>query len=180
MARGGEVADVESVGGEREQREVGGSARCWDVRGRRWRGKVAEAEQRAMRRLLGEVEAVFGEVSSAERERRAAALWVRAVRGDFGTLLDERLAAMGEVETGRVRALLGDLVRAVAISLEEVMTDEQGDALGRSLAVSRLAQATGRVVGVRRRLATDQEEDAGAMLWRVLEELDAEQGMGDG
>ena len=66
--------------------------------------------------------------------------------GELGGRLGEVMAA-GEV--GRVRGLLGQLVGALAISLDEVMTDE-ADPRERSLAVSRLAHAATRVVATRR------------------------------
>ena len=119
-----------------------------------------------------------GRAGGRDPERRAAELWRRAARGDYGELLEERLGeVMAAGEVGRVRGLLGQLVGALAISLDEVMTGE-ADPQERSLAVSRLAHAATRVVATRRaevgQIAAQTKAEERQEFWRFLAEMDAE------
>ena len=159
-----------------------GCGRAADVASRYCRahgdGEVARAERRATARLLGDLEgATFGG-PEVGLERRSAELWRRAARGDYGELLEERLGeVMAAGEVGRVRGLLGQLVGALAISLDEVMTGE-ADPEVRSLAVSRLAHAATRVVATRRAEAADaagvDKAKANRAFYEFLAEMDRE------
>ncbi len=137
-----------------------------------------------MRALLADLISVGAgpAMGDGEARRREGELWRRAARGDYGDLLDERLAGVMEAgEEGRIKGLLGQLIGAVAIALDGVMTadgDDSADPLARTLAVSRLAQATTRIVGARERLATGEaaraKGGASAALIALLTELDEE------
>lgn len=132
--------------------------------------------------MLADLRAAGAGAASGDVRRREGELWRRAARGDYGGLLDERLAeVMAAGEEGRIRGLLGQLLGAVAIALDGVMGaegEDAGDPLARTLAVSRLAQATTRIVGARERLATGSatraKGGAAEALAALLGELDAE------
>lgn len=183
-------------GGAQGQGGTGGTRRCVEpgcrrgaARGSRWcqvhvRGEVAKAERGEVRALLADLMTVGVRPLTGDGEvrRREGELWRRAARGDYGGLLDERLAeVMAAGEEGRIKGLLGQLVGAVAIALDGVMTsggDDSADPLARTLAVSRLAQATTRIVGARERLAAGEATratgGAAAALAALMMELDAE------
>ena len=178
--RGMDGGGMWEVTGERGCLEPG-CGRAADVASRYCRvhgdGEVARAERRATARLLGDLEGAALGGPEVGQERRSAELWRRAARGDYGELLEERLGeVMAAGEVGRVRGLLGQLVGALAISLDEVMTGE-ADPEVRSLAVSRLAHAATRVVATRRAEAADaagvDKAKANRAFYEFLAEMDA-------
>ncbi len=183
-------------GGAQASGGAGGTRRCVEpgcrrgaVRGSRWcqvhvRGEAARAEDRGMRALLADLITVGAGPATGDGDvrKREGELWRRAARGDYGELLDERLAGvMAAGEEGRIKGLLGQLIGAVAIALDGVMTaegDDSADPVARTLAVSRLAQATTRIVGARERLAAGEAARgtgrAHEALVALLTEFDAE------
>jgi hypothetical protein len=149
-----------------------GTGFCRDHR----RTGLGAGEQRRLRKLLRDLT-----LAADNEERRLEAVFLqRALRGDYGELLDDAIRRVIE-EAGRERGLAVEL-GALRVTLARVLGDRRLGPQGQARAVARLASAAIGVVEAQRGIDGGLSLEVGEELRRLAKqaEADAEAAIGPG